>query len=126
MVAFKRQFVHYTDKISRTKDQNKRVAISGQALPMSLLVQRYQTGQLFGLSAFPVDYEYDEDANIDDLNHFFADPSDPLALERAAILDREIKNERKRLKDEKEKQQRAGSNITSPSPTPANDDPVLG
>lgn len=126
MVAFKRQFVHYTDNISKTKDQNKRVTIPGQALPMSLLVQRYQTGQLFGLSAFPVNYEYDEDTDINDLNHFFPDPADPLALERAAILDSEFKNEKKRLNDEKEKQQRAGGGNIAPPESDTTNVAVLG
>lgn len=125
MVAFKKQFVKYSDNITRTKEQNKRVTISGQSLPMSLIVQRYQTGQLFGLSSFETVYDYNNEPDEFE-TPFFPDPADPLALERAVIFNRELKNETKRLKDDKEKQQRAGGGNPPPAPSPADNNPVLG
>lgn len=110
MVAFKKQFVTYSDNIVRTKEQNKRVTIPGQSLPMSLIVQRYQTGQLFGLSSFLTVHDYDDEPDYDHEVPFFPDPADPLALERASMLSKDLNNEFKRRKDEKEKDRTGGDN----------------
>ena len=96
----------------RTKEQNKRVTIPGQSLPMSLIVQRYQTGQLFGLSSFQTVHDYDNDPDEFEMP-FFPDPADPLAYERASMLSKDLNNEFKRHKDEKEKK-RAGDDNPSP------------
>ena len=108
MVTFKKQFVTYSDNIVRTKEQNKCVTIPGQSLPMSMIVQRYQSGQLFGLSSFLTVHDYDDEPDYDHEVPFFPDPADPLALERASVLSKDFNNELKRRKDEKEKQRAAG------------------
>lgn len=119
MVAFKKQFVSYSDNIERTKEQNKRVTIPGQSLPMSLIVQRYQTGQLFGLSSFQTVHDYEDEPDYEHEVPFFPDPADPLALERATMMSKDLKNELKRRKDEKEKQRAAGGD---PAPSTSETD----
>lgn len=117
MVAFKKQFVAYSDNIVRTKEQNKRVTIAGQSLPMSLIVQRYQTGQLFGLSSFQTVHDYDNDPDEFEMP-FFPDPADPLAFERASMLSKDLNNEFKRHKDEEKK--RAEDDNSSPAASDTN------
>lgn len=100
MITFKRPWIQYPDnKRELTKSQKKKVTIQGQALPMCQIVQRYQSGQLFGLSSFPVDYEYDGDVELDQIVPFFPDPADPLALQRAECenlkLNKQIEDARK-------------------------------
>ena len=105
MLIFRKPFTSYVTENQLTKEQNKQVTIPGQSVPMNLLVQRYASGQVFGLSSFPVEYETDSDNDFDELEgRFRPDPSDPLTYERAAIESVELNEELKRRKNEKVKE----------------------
>jgi len=77
-VKYRKQFTPYKEEIvNKTKSKT----IQGQALPMRMIVERYASGQLFGISQIPV--QYDEESELE--NKLFPDPCDPLFPERALI-----------------------------------------
>lgn len=117
-MKFRRQFDPYVNNRKLTKEENKSIVVPGQSVPMSLLVARYASGQVFGLSAFPVEYEVESEEdipvereyeNIDVLeSRFRPDPSDPLTLERAAAMNYELK---KQLKNAKKTEKPSGATV---------------
>jgi len=83
---YRTQYKHYPDNIQQNK--RKSLTIQGQVIPMRQIVERYASGQLFGISSIPLEY----DGEIDENNHvmYEVDPCDPLFIERTAMLNKEI------------------------------------
>ena len=87
------------------------MTVPGQSLPMSQIVMRYMSGQIFGISSFSTnhDAEFEDDYSSDDFSDilsfegtFSPDAADFLAAERAAIEHKQILKNFKKRKDEKE------------------------
>jgi len=98
-LKFKKPWVQYTEpKAGRF---GKSMTVPGQSMPMSKLIQRYMTGQIFGLSQNQVFF----DAESDDIDtyqgRFIPDPGDFCAPERAALEMKTIKTKVQKFKDEK-------------------------
>lgn len=107
-IKFKKPWVQYPEP--KGIKLGKSMTVSGQSLPMSQIVLRYMSGQVFGLSAFPTtfDNEFDDDLSSDDFSDiqsfegvFSPDAADFLAAERAAIEHKEILKRLKKQQDEK-------------------------
>ena len=108
-IQFKKPWVQYPEP--KAIKIGKSMTIPGQALPMSQIVLRYMSGQIFGISSFSTNYdaEFEDDFPSDDFSDilsfegtFSPDAADFLAAERAAIEHKQILKNFKKRKDEKE------------------------
>lgn len=114
-LKFKKPWVQYPEP--KAIKLGKSMTVAGQSLPMSQIVLRYMSGQVFGLSAIPVSFddEFDDDLASDDFSDiqsfegvFSPDAADFLAAERAAMEHKQIlKNlkEQKKLKKQKDEKE---------------------
>lgn len=108
-IQFKKPWVQYPEP--KGIKLGKSMTIPGQSLPMSQIVMRYMSGQIFGISSFSTSFdgEFDDNSRSDDFSDiqsyegmFSPDAADFLAAERAAIEHKEILERFKKTKDEKE------------------------
>lgn len=107
-IKFKKPWVQYPEPMGLKL--GKSMTVSGQSLPMSQIVLRYMSGQIFGISSFGTsfDSEFDDDLPADDFSDiqsfegvYSPDAADFLAAERAAIEHKQIIKRFKKQKDEK-------------------------
>lgn len=107
-IKFKKPWVQYPEP--KAIKLGKSMTVAGQSLPMSQIVMRYMSGQVFGLSAIPVSFddEFDDDLAPDDFSDiqsfegvFSPDAADFLAAERAAIEHKQITKRLKKQQDER-------------------------
>ena len=100
-LKFKKPWVQYTEpKAGRF---GKSMTVPGQSMPMSKMIQRYMSGQIFGLSQNQVFFDAESD-DIDSYEgRFVPDPADFCAPERAALEMKTIKTKFQQFKDEKVK-----------------------
>ena len=83
---------------SQKKKMGKSRTVQGQSMSMSQIVQRYMSGQIFGLSSFSTSYDGEfDDLPSDDFSDiqscegvFSPDAADFLAAERAAIEHKQV------------------------------------
>ena len=108
-IQFKKPWVQYPEP--KGIKLGKSMTVPGQSLPMSQIVMRYMSGQIFGISSFSTSYdvEFEDDFRSDDFSDilsfegtFSPDAADFLAAERAAIEHKQILKNFKERKDEKE------------------------
>lgn len=108
-IQFKKPWVQYPEP--KGIKLGKSMTVPGQSLPMSQIVMRYMSGQIFGISSFSTTYDAEFDGNFspDDFSDilsfegtFSPDAADFLAAERAAIEHKQILKNFKKRKDEKE------------------------
>jgi len=104
-MIFRKQFKSYPDNIPA--NHRKSMTIPGQSIPMRTIVERYASGQLFGISQIPQEY----DGEIDEENHMMVDydPCDPLYSERAAILNSAIQQKIKKNVEDIKKQEESST-----------------
>jgi len=106
-IKFKKPWVQYPEP--KGKKLGKSMTVSGQSLPMSQIVLRYMSGQIFGISSFGTTFDDEfEDLPHDDFSDiqsfegiFSPDAADFLAAERAAIEHKQIIKRFKKQQDEK-------------------------
>lgn len=107
-IKFKKPWVQYPEP--KGLKLGKSMTVSGQSLPMSQIVLRYMSGQIFGISSFGTsfDSEFDDDLPADDFSDiqsfegvYSPDAADFLAAERAAIEHKQITKRLKKQQDEK-------------------------
>lgn len=104
-MIFRKQFQFYPDNI--LENHRKSMTIQGQSIPMRTLVERYASGQLFGISQIPQEY----DGDLDEDNHVMVDydPCDPLYPERAAIVSSSITKKINKYVEDIKKQTESGT-----------------
>jgi len=104
-MIFRKQFQPYPDNIPANR--RKSLTIQGQSIPMRMIVERYASGQLFGISQIP--QEYDEE--LDEENHIMIDydPVDPLYAERASILHKKISSQIEKHVEDVKKQKESST-----------------
>ena len=109
-IQFKKPWVQYPEP--KGIKLGKSMTIKGQSLPMSQIVMRYMSGQIFGISSFSTSFddEFDDNSSSSDFSDilsfegtFSPDAADFLAAERAAIEHKDILERFKKTKDEKER-----------------------
>ena len=114
-IKFKKPWVQYPEP--KAFKLGKSMTVPGQSLPMSQIIVKYMSGQIFGLSAFSTsfDCEFEEDLPSDDFSDiqslegiFSPDAADFLAAERAVIEHKQILKhlkEQKKLKKQKDEKE---------------------
>lgn len=78
----------------------KSATVPGMATPMSVLVDKFLSGQVVGLSSYQVYFDDGVDEDNFELS-YFPDPNDPLAYEQATLDYRSLREREKRSKKEK-------------------------
>ena len=87
-MIYKKQFVKYKDTLGKNPYKSKTIQV--QSIPMRTIVERFASGQLFGISQIPLDFDEIEDES--NYQKYFPDPCDPLAPERAIMESKEVKH----------------------------------
>jgi len=119
-LKFKKPWVRYNEP--KAKKVGKSMTVPGQSIAMSVMIQRYMSGQIFGLSQNQVTYDTENDDV--DIEHFEGryrpDPADFCAPERAILEHKSIQKHLKTIRDEKIKDNikngRTGEVLTEPIP----------
>ena len=105
-IKFKKPWVQYPEP--KGLKLGKSMTVQGQSMPMSQIVLRYMSGQIFGISSFSTSFDAEFDNNLpsDDFSDiqsfegvFSPDAADFLSAERAVI---EYKQNLKRFKKQED------------------------